>query len=162
MAEYFHGLSKDILITREQQLALSTMAWPLLMALSWLNMPEEALPNENQLLCDRAEKFEWQVMVLMGKKTMLSVLLVASHLWHSPGLSSVASSVECFYQWVSGLSASSLSLQKQSHWAELLIWMRVGGLFRGKQHIWRVDEEGLFSLEKRSLRGDLITLYNFL
>lgn len=50
--EYFCGLSKDTLLTKEPQLAISTMAWPLLMALNQLNVSEEALADENQLLYD--------------------------------------------------------------------------------------------------------------
>jgi len=34
MVEYFQGLDKDILITKEWQLAASTVAWPLLNALN--------------------------------------------------------------------------------------------------------------------------------
>ena len=52
IAEYLYGLSKDILLTKEQQLAASTVAWPLLMALNQLNVSEEALADENQLLYD--------------------------------------------------------------------------------------------------------------
>lgn len=68
MDEYFRGLSKGTLITREPQLSISTVSWPLLMALNQGNMSEEALADENQLLHDRVEKFERQVTVLMGKK----------------------------------------------------------------------------------------------
>lgn len=50
--EYFCGLSKDILITKEPQLSISIMSRPLLMALNQLNVSEEALPDENQLLHD--------------------------------------------------------------------------------------------------------------
>ena len=38
IAEYLYGLSKDILLTKEQQLAASTVAWPLLMALNQLDI----------------------------------------------------------------------------------------------------------------------------
>ena len=50
MVDYFHGLSKDILITKEWQLAASTVAWPLLNALNQAKMRANTLENENQLL----------------------------------------------------------------------------------------------------------------
>jgi len=58
IAEYFHSLSKDTVITRKQQSAASTVAWPPLMALDQFYVFEEALANENQLLHDRVEKLE--------------------------------------------------------------------------------------------------------
>lgn len=39
------------------------------MALNWLNITEEALTDENQLLCDCVEELERQVTILTGKKT---------------------------------------------------------------------------------------------
>lgn len=50
MVDYFHGLSKDILVTKEQQLAASVVAWPLLNALNQAKMSANTLENENQLL----------------------------------------------------------------------------------------------------------------
>lgn len=51
------------------------MIWPLLIALNWLNISEEALANENQLLCDQVEKLEQQVEILMGEKLHLTIPL---------------------------------------------------------------------------------------
>lgn len=51
------------------------MIWPLLIALNWLNISEEALANENQLLCDQDEKLEQQVEILMGEKLHLTIPL---------------------------------------------------------------------------------------
>jgi len=49
-ADYFHRLSKDMLVTKERQLAASTVAWPLLIALNQAEMRSNTLENENQLL----------------------------------------------------------------------------------------------------------------
>jgi len=50
MVDYFHGLSKDILITKEWQLAAYMVTWPLLNALNQAEMRANTLENENQLL----------------------------------------------------------------------------------------------------------------
>lgn len=72
MEEYFYGLNKDILITKEQQLALSTVAWPLLMALNHAELSNCTLENENQLLCDCTEKSKQLLGILTGKKSSLT------------------------------------------------------------------------------------------
>ena len=68
LAKYFNSLNKNVLTTREQQLVVSTGAWPLLMALNQLNITEAALTDENQLLHDRVEELERQVAISRGKK----------------------------------------------------------------------------------------------
>jgi len=68
MVDYFHGLSKDILVTKEQQLAASVVAWPLLNALNQAKMSANTLENENQLLWDCTEKLEQELGILMGEK----------------------------------------------------------------------------------------------
>lgn len=50
MADYFNGLSKDILVTKEHRLDASPVAWPLLIALNQAEMRSNTLENENQLL----------------------------------------------------------------------------------------------------------------
>ena len=53
MADYFlEGLSKDVLITKERQLAAFAVAWPLLNALNQAEIRASALGNENRLLQD--------------------------------------------------------------------------------------------------------------
>lgn len=68
LAEYFSSPNKNVLTTRERQLAASTVAWPPLMALNRLNITEGVLTDENQLLRDRVEELERQVAILRGKK----------------------------------------------------------------------------------------------
>ena len=68
MAEYFQGLEKDVLITKERQLAASTVAWPLLNALNQTEKRADALENRNQLLEDCIEKLEQELSILTGKK----------------------------------------------------------------------------------------------
>lgn len=46
----FHGLDKDILITKECQLPACAVVWPLLNALNQAEISNNALKNENQLL----------------------------------------------------------------------------------------------------------------
>ncbi|XP_042682678.1 leucine-rich repeat-containing protein 2 [Centrocercus urophasianus] len=46
MADYFQGLSKDVLINKERQLAASTVAWPLLNALNHAEVRNNTLENE--------------------------------------------------------------------------------------------------------------------
>ena len=46
----FHGLSKDILVTKEWWLAASTVAWLLLNALNQTEMRTNTIENEHQLL----------------------------------------------------------------------------------------------------------------
>ena len=70
VTDYFLGLSKDILITKEWQLAASTVAWPLLNALNQAEMRANTLENENQLLQDRTEKLEQELSILTGKTTI--------------------------------------------------------------------------------------------
>jgi len=50
MADYSHGLSEGILVTKEHQLAASTVAWPLLIALNQAEMTTNTLESENLLL----------------------------------------------------------------------------------------------------------------
>jgi len=45
MADYCHGLDKDVLVTKECQLAASTVAWPLLNALNQTEMTTNTLEN---------------------------------------------------------------------------------------------------------------------
>jgi len=66
LADYFSSLKKNVLTTRERQLAASMVAWPLPMALNLLNITEAALTDENQLSCDRVEELERQVAILRG------------------------------------------------------------------------------------------------
>ena len=68
LADYFQGLGKDILVTRERQLAASTMAWLLLNALSNAKIRNNTLVNKNELLKDRIEKLEQELGLLTGKK----------------------------------------------------------------------------------------------
>ena len=67
--DYFHGVSTDILVTKERQLAASMVAWPLLNALNQAEMRATTLENENQLLQDRTEKLEQELSILTGIKT---------------------------------------------------------------------------------------------
>ena len=71
-ADYFQGLDRDVLITKERQLAASTVAWPLLHALNQAEKRADTLENENQLLRNRIEKSEWELNILTGKKTNLA------------------------------------------------------------------------------------------
>lgn len=68
MAEYFYWLGEDFLITKEQQLAASTVVGLLLMVLNCMELSNNTLRNENQLLHDSTEKSEQQLGVLMEKK----------------------------------------------------------------------------------------------
>ena len=68
MADYFQGLHRDILITKERQLATSTVAWPLLHALNQAEKRAGTLENENELLRNRIEKLEQELNILMGEK----------------------------------------------------------------------------------------------
>ena len=72
MADYFQGLDRDVLITKERQLAASVVAWPLLHALNQAEKRVDTLENENQLLRNRIEKSEWELNILTGKKTNLA------------------------------------------------------------------------------------------
>ena len=72
MVDYFHGLNKDILVTKEQQLAASTVARPQLNALNQAKMKANTLENENESLRDCIERLEQQLSILTGKKTSLS------------------------------------------------------------------------------------------
>lgn len=71
MADYFQGLGKDVLNTKERQLAASMVAWPLLTALNHADVRNNTLETENQLLKDRLEKLEHELGVLTGKKPIL-------------------------------------------------------------------------------------------
>ena len=73
VADYFHGLSKDLLVTKEHQLAASTVAWPLLIALNQAEMTTNAFENENQLLQDCIKKLEQQLSILTGRKSSLNL-----------------------------------------------------------------------------------------
>jgi len=55
MADYFHGLHRDMLITKERQLAASIVAWPLLHALNQAEKRVDTLENENEMLRNRTE-----------------------------------------------------------------------------------------------------------
>ena len=69
MVDYFHRLSKDILVTKEWPLVASAVAWLLLNALNQAEMRANTLENENQLLQDRTEKLEQELSILTGIKT---------------------------------------------------------------------------------------------
>ena len=71
MAAYFQGLNKDVLITKEQQLAASTVAWPLLHPLNQAETRADTLANEKQLLRNCIEKLEQELNILTGKKPTL-------------------------------------------------------------------------------------------
>jgi len=47
MVDYMQGLSKDILITKEWQLAASTVAWTLLNSLNQTKIRADTLENKN-------------------------------------------------------------------------------------------------------------------
>lgn len=68
VVDYFQGLHRDILITKEWQLAASTVAWPLLHALNQAEKRADTLENENELLRNRIEKLEQELNILMGEK----------------------------------------------------------------------------------------------
>lgn len=68
LVDYCQGLSKDILIIKEQQLVASTVAWPLLNALNQAEIRANTLENENQLPRDCIEKLEQEFGILTGKK----------------------------------------------------------------------------------------------
>lgn len=72
MLDYFHGLDKAILVTKEHHLAAFTVAWPLLNTLNRAEMRNNTLENENQLLRDWIEKLEQQLGILTGKKSNLT------------------------------------------------------------------------------------------
>jgi len=55
MADYFHGLHRDMLIMKERQLAASVVAWPLLHALNQAEKRVDTLENENEMLRNRTE-----------------------------------------------------------------------------------------------------------
>ena len=74
MADYFQGLHRDILITKEWQLAASTVAWPLLHALNQAEKRADTLENENKLLRNCIEKLEQELNILTGKKKQLCIL----------------------------------------------------------------------------------------
>ena len=67
MADYFQGLHRDILITKERQLAASTVAWPLLHTLNQAEKRADTLDNENVLLRNHIEKLEQELNILTGK-----------------------------------------------------------------------------------------------
>jgi len=50
MTDYFHELNKDILVTKEHQLAAPTVVWLLLNALNQAEMTINDLENESQPL----------------------------------------------------------------------------------------------------------------
>ena len=79
MVDYFHGLNKDILVTKEQQLAASTVARPQLNALNQAKMKANTLENENESLRDCIERLEQQLSILTGKKTTLHFPLGQVH-----------------------------------------------------------------------------------
>ena len=67
MVDYFQGLHRDILITKERQLATSTVAWSLLHALNQAEKRADTLENENKLLRNCIEKLEQELNILTGK-----------------------------------------------------------------------------------------------
>ena len=69
VADCFQGLDRDVLITKERQLAASMVAWPLLNALNQAEIRANTLENENQLLQDCTEKLEQELSILTGIKT---------------------------------------------------------------------------------------------
>ena len=75
MVDYFQGLHRDILITKERQLAASTVAWPLLHALNQAEKRADTLENENQLLRNCTEKLEQELNISMGEKPPLHPLV---------------------------------------------------------------------------------------
>ena len=75
MVDYFQGLHRDILITKERQLAASTVAWPLLHALNQAEKRAGTLENENRLLRDHTEKLEQELNISMGEKPTLHPLV---------------------------------------------------------------------------------------
>ena len=74
MADYFQGLDRDVLITKERQLAASTVAWPLLHALNQAEKRVDTLENENEMLRNRTEKLEQELNILTGKKKLPCIL----------------------------------------------------------------------------------------
>jgi len=79
MVEYFQGLDRDILIIEEQQLAASTVVWPLLTALNQTEKKADALENKNQLLKNHIERLDQELNILMGKKPTLLLLTGQVH-----------------------------------------------------------------------------------
>ena len=68
MVEYFQGLDKDKLITKEWQLAASIVAWPLLNSLNQAEITANILESESQLLKNHIEKLKQELSILMEKK----------------------------------------------------------------------------------------------
>ena len=75
MADYFHGLHRDMLIMKERQLAASVVAWPLLHALNQAEKRVDTLENKNELLRNCVEKQEQELNILKGKKKKLPCIL---------------------------------------------------------------------------------------
>jgi len=63
------------LITKELQLAISTVAQTLLNYLNQVKLSNSTLQNENPLLQDHIEKLEQQLGTLTGKKSSLTLSL---------------------------------------------------------------------------------------
>ena len=63
MADYFQGLHRDILITKEWH-----VAWPLLHALNQAEKRADTLENESQLLRNHIEKLKQELNLLTGRK----------------------------------------------------------------------------------------------
>ena len=75
MTDYFHGLRRGMLITKERQLAASVVAWPLLHALNQAEKRVDTLENENEMLRNRTEKLEQELNILTRNKPTLHPLL---------------------------------------------------------------------------------------
>lgn len=72
LTDYFLGLQKDILITKEKRMAASMAAWPLLNALNRAEIKSNNIAHENELLKARIEKLEGEINLLTGKKPSFS------------------------------------------------------------------------------------------
>jgi len=75
MADYFHGLHRDMLIMKERQLAASVVAWPLLHALNQAEKRVDTLENKNELLRNCVQKQQQALKILKGKKKKLPCIL---------------------------------------------------------------------------------------
>lgn len=67
MAEFLENLGNHILTPKERKLAVSTVAWPLLVELNSTKSAEDKFREENQMLFACVKQLEHKLNLLVGQ-----------------------------------------------------------------------------------------------